>query len=641
MGEHNAEPCSDPEALRHFMKCLLTDLRALEKMIADGALETGVRRIGAEQELVLIDQSLRPAPINLEILDRLNDPQCTTELGRYNLEFNLDPQPFSGDCLSKLERMIDDKLDRLRDAAAQSKVHVLLTGCLPTLRKSDVELGNMTPIPRYFALNEALMRLRGGEFELRFTGTDELILKHDSVMLESCNTSCQFHFQVGPDEFAKLYNIAQLVTAPVLAVAVNSPLLFGKRLWKETRIALFQQAVDTRSPGRTMQERTARVSFGNSWVKDSVLEIFREDIARFRVVIAMNVDEDPHEALAAGRAPKLQALNLHNSTVYRWNRPCYGVLNGKPNLRIENRVLPAGPTPLDEVANAAFWFGLMSAIVNQYGDVTRFMDFDVAKTNFLTAARLGMSAQFTWLDGKKRLAQELIHDELVPLARAGLVASGILQEDIDRYLGVIDERSASGLTGARWLLDSLAGMKERGTMTERLNALTAATLARQTEGKPVHTWEPARLEEAGGWKKNYLRVEQYMSGDLFTVHPDEVIDLVANLMDWRNIRHVPVEDENHRLVGLVSYRSLVRVLARDIPHDKDHPLPVRAIMQKDPITVTPETSTIDAIALMRREKVACLPVVKDDRLVGIITERDYVHIAGQLLEDQLRDETSD
>ncbi len=637
MGEHNDKPCSDPDALRHFMKCLLTDLRALEQLIADGALETGVRRIGAEQEVVLIDHALRPAPINLEVLDRLNDPQCTTELGRFNLEFNLDPQLFAGDCLSRLERTIDDKLAGLREVLAESKAHVLLTGCLPTLRKSDMELGNMTPLPRYYALNEALMRLRGGEFELRFIGTDELILKHDSVMLESCNTSCQFHFQVGPEEFAKLYNIAQLVTAPVLAVAVNSPHLFGQRLWKETRIALFQQAIDPRSTGRIMQERTARVSFGNSWVKDSVLEVFREDIARFRVVMAMDIDEDPYEALAAGRAPKLQALNLHNSTVYRWNRPCYGVLNGKPNLRIENRVLSAGPTPVDEVANAAFWFGLMSAIVEQHGDVTGLMDFDVAKTNFLTAARLGMSAQFTWLDGKRHLAQDLIRDELVPLARAGLKTSGILQADIDRYLGVIEARSTSGVTGARWLLDSLAGMKERGTKAERLSALTAATLARQTEGKPVHTWAPARLEEAGGWKKNYLRVEQYMSCDLFTVHPDEVIDLVASLMDWRNIRHVPVEDENHRLVGLVSYRSLVRVLARDIPHDKDHPLAVEAIMLKDPITVTPETSTIDAIALMRREKVACLPVVKDDRLVGIITERDYVHIAGQLLEDQLRE----
>ena len=215
-------------------------------------------------------------------------------------------------------------------------------------------------------------------------------------------------------------------------------------------------------------------------------------------------------------------------------------------------------------------------------------------------------------------------------------ASNIDSDDIDRYLGVIDQRAATGRTGARWLLDSFAEMKDHGTRSERLTALTAATLARQKTGAPVHTWAPARLEEAGGWRQNYLRVEQYMTTDVFTVHPDEVIDLVANLMDWKGIRHVPVEDEHHRLVGLVSYRSLVRVLARDIPYDRDNPLSVREIMLENPITIAPDAATVDAIGIMRREKVSCLPVVQDGRLVGIVSETDYLHIAGQLLEDFLR-----
>lgn len=637
MGEHNTDQYTDPEQLRQFMQCLLRDLRALEELINHGSLESGLRRIGAEQELVLVNHASRPAPVNIEVLQHLNDPAFTTELGRFNLEFNLDPEPFGADCLSRLEHALNDKLAAVRSAAAREKADVLLTGCLPTLHKSDLELDNMTPMPRYHALNEALRRLRGGAFEFRLTGTDELILKHETVLIEACNTSFQVHFQVGPEEFVRLYNVAQVVAAPVLAVAVNSPLLFGRRLWKETRIALFQQAVDTRSPGHQVDQRTARVSFGNDWVHQSVLEIFREDVARFRVVIAMAIDEDPFEALASGRVPKLKALNLHNSTVYRWNRPCYGISDGRPHLRIENRVLPSGPTVLDEVANAAFWFGLMSGVVEHHADVTRAIEFDQAKTNFLTAARLGMTAQFTWFDHRRHLAQDLIRHELIPLAREGLAASGIVASDIDRYLGVIEERATSGRTGARWLLDSLAGLKDQGTGTERLSALTAATLARQKDGAPVHTWPLARLEEAGGWKHNYTRVEQYMTSDLFTVHPDEVIDLVANLMDWNNIRHVPVEDEQHHLVGLVSYRSLLRVLARDLPHTKDAPLPVSAIMQKNPITVVPETTTLDAIALMRRHKVACLPVVKDGRLVGIVSERHYLHIAAQLLEDHLSD----
>jgi len=344
MGSHEIQPLHRSEDLRVFMRCLLADLRALEQMLESGMIEAGVRRIGAEQELVFVDDHARPAPVALEVLEDLDDPCFTTELARFNLEFNLDPMSFGGLCLSELEGQLDARLDEARAAAARHGAEPILAGILPTLQKSDLTLDNMTPKPRYKALNDTLTRLRGSAYEFRFTGTDELIIKHDSVMLESCNTSFQVHFQVSAEEFPRFYNAAQAVAGPTLAAAVNSPLLFGRRLWKETRIALFQQALDTRAAGLQLQERRPRVSFGSSWVRRCVTEIFQEDIARFRVLLGRAVDEDPLAVLADGRIPPLTALQLHNGTVYRWTRPCYGITDGKPHLRIENRILPS-PTP--------------------------------------------------------------------------------------------------------------------------------------------------------------------------------------------------------------------------------------------------------------------------------------------------------
>ncbi len=639
MGEQKVSKQTDQHARRTFMKALLNDVRALEKMLDEGRIESGVRRIGAEQEVFLVDSERQVAPAAMEILDRIDDERFTTELARYNLEFNLDPHVFGGSCLADMEKQLNDLLDRLREVAAQRKVDVVLTGILPTLRQSDLGLHNMTPLPRYFALNEALTGLRGGTYDLHIKGIDELSVKHDSVMYESCNTSFQVHFQVGPEEFARLYNIAQAVTPPVLAAATNSPLLFGRRLWRESRIALFQQAVDTRSTGHHAQERQPRVTFGKRWIDDSVLEIFREDIARFRVLIGTDLTTDPFDDLERGVAPELSALRLHNGTVYRWNRPCYGVIDGKPHLRIENRILPAGPSILDEMANGAFWFGLLSGVSDEYEDIRKVLDFDTVRSDLVAAARLGLDAQLSWRGGRSMPAEELICKVFLPLSREGLSSRGIDSADIDRYLGVIEERVRSKRTGSQWLLHSLSSMKRDAALGDRLTSLTAATIARQKEGRPVHEWEPARLIESGVWKLNYLRVEQLMTTDVFTVHQDEVIDLVANLMDWERIRHVPVEDDEARLVGLVSHRSLLRYLARDLPRGKESSVCVREIMMTDPIVVSPETPTLKAMELMRREKIGCLPVVNEGHLVGILSERDFMEIAGQLLEEKLKETT--
>jgi CBS domain-containing protein/gamma-glutamylcysteine synthetase len=640
MGELTIESYADPDRLRRFMKSLLNDVRALNLLLESGRIEEGRRRIGAEQELCLVDRAWRPAPYAEEVLSELPPGSAfTPEIGKFNVEFNLQPCTFGSDCLHKLENALNEHLDQVRKAAAKHGLEVLMTGILPTLKKSDVGVHNMMDRPRYHALNEALMRLRGGEFDLRLTGTDELIIKHDSVMLESCNTSFQVHFQVAPSEFARLYNIAQVATAPSLAAAVNSPLLFGRRLWRETRIALFQQAVDTRPTGNHVLDRSARVSFGESWVRESVLEIYHEDITRFRVVLGVDVDEDSAGIVAQGGIPKLKALTLHNGTVYRWNRPCYGVLDGVPTLRIENRALPAGPSVIDEVANAAFWFGLVSGMLEEFGDITRVLSFDTAKSNFLAAGRQGLDAQLEWIGGRSLPARQLVRRQLLPLAREGLVEAGVEESDIDRYLKVIEGRVTTGRTGAMWHLESLAGMDRSAKPVEKMSALVAGTIARQKKGLPVHKWKPARLDEAGDWRHSYHRVEQYMTTELFTVHENEVIDLVAHVMDWKHVRHVPVEDDDGKLVGLVSYRSLLRLLAHDILRTRATPVAVQEVMNRDIVTIPPETTTLEAIELMRREKVACLPVVTDGRLVGIVSERDFLRVAGNLLLSRLREES--
>ncbi|MEC9374408.1 MAG: hypothetical protein VYC34_11220, partial [Planctomycetota bacterium] len=535
--EHQAEQ------LRAFMKALLRDLQALEEMLNRGMIESDARRIGAEQEMFLIDSGWRPAPMAEETLAKLDDPRFAPELGKFNLEANVDPLLFRGDCLSRMERQLEELVARARDAARDCGADVLLTGILPTLTKGDLGLENMMPRPRYAALNEGLTRLRGGEYEFHIKGSDELIIKHDSVMLEACNASFQAHFQVAPAEFARLYNISQAALGPVMAASTNSPLLFGRRLWRETRIALFQQSVDTRNTPSHLRELAPRVSFGTDWAKGDVLEVYREDVARFRAFMTTDIDEDPFECIARGEAPRLSALRLHNSTVYRWNRACYGVADGKAHLRIENRVLPSGPTIRDEVANAALWFGLVAGLADECEDVTARMSFEDAKSNFFDAARHGLAARQTWFDEESLPADTLILEKLAPLARRGLESAGVDSADIETYLGVIEARVRSGNTPSKWALRSLSAMPADASRGEKMRAITAAMASRQQGGTPAHEWDPARAEEAGCWTRGHQRVEQYMTTDLFTVNQDELIDLVAAVMDWRHIRHVPVEDD--------------------------------------------------------------------------------------------------
>ena len=641
MGEHNVEQELDEQKLHEFTQALLADLRALAFMLEDGRIERGVQRIGAEQEMFLVDRHLRPAPLAQEVLERANDGRLTTEIARFNLEANLTPLELTGRCFHSMHEELKDVLAKARVAATEFGADVLLSGILPTLRVSDLTLANLTPMPRYQELNRSVTRLRGGPFSIHIKGVDELQVTHDNIMMESCNTSFQVHFQVNPSEFVVTYNIAQAITAPVLAAAVNSPVLFGHRLWQETRLALFQHSADARSRIQLARSQPTRVGFGEQWLKHSVIELLHDQIARFRPIMITRPDEDPMQVLARREIPLLSALRMHNGTVWPWNRACYGVSNGVAHLRIENRALPAGPTTIDEIANAAFFIGLMLSLPGEYGDISKRMTFDDAKANFFAAARHGLNAQFNWIDGKSYPASSLILDHLLLLARQGLESAGVDTLDIDRYLGIIDERVQSGRNGAQWMLKSLSAIEAPGPKDMGYRMLTSTMLQRQKEGKPVHKWPIIEATEDADWSQSYQTVGQFMATDLFTLRPDDLVDLAASVMDWRHIRHIPVEDEEGRLVGLVTHRALLRLLSRGTRTHNTNPLTVREIMKPAPVTVSSTTPTLEALELMRSNKVGCLPVVDDGQLVGIVTSYDFLDASARLFKEQLTASTAE
>ncbi|NNK33673.1 MAG: CBS domain-containing protein, partial [Xanthomonadales bacterium] len=637
MGEQNVKLNSDEATYQAFMKSLLVEVHALEKMLDAGLVESGVRRIGAEQEMFLIDRAHKPALKALEILDVVDDERFTHELGLFNLEANLSPHRLGGNCLSLMEAEAQEIYRHAREVSNRFNCDIALVGILPTLAKEHLGLEAMVPTPRYHALNDAICALRGKEFEFTINGIDQLSMKHDNVMLEACNTSFQVHFQVSPENFAKNYNIAQTITAPLLAAAVNSPVLLGKRLWHETRIAVFEYSIDTRSNIQQERGLKPRVHFGDRWLEESVTEIFKEDIARFRIVLTTETEDDPLGMIEQGVMPSLNALRLHNGTVYRWNRPCYGVHNNVPHLRIENRVIPSGPTVLDEIANAAFFYGMMLGMTESVKDIRTYLPFADVKSNFLAAARDGIRAQMNWFNDSHLPVKKLVLEQLLPLAREGLQEAEIDADDIDRYLGVVEDRVTQRRTGARWALESLETMGDSGTLDQRLRCVVSSMVDQQKTGKPISQWELAEYCIEQDWRDSYQTVGQFMTQDLFTVRADDIVDFAASLMDWRKVRHVPVESDSGQLVGLVSHRALLRLFAQGRV-GKEQKITVSEIMNREPVTVHPDTPTTTAIRMMREQRLACLPVTRGDKLVGIVTEHDLIIVASRLLETYLNEE---
>lgn len=634
MGDKRVTSGYDEQQLRAFTVGVLNDLQALEHMLDTGMFEEDVRRIGGEQEMFLVDSAMRPAPLAVDIIEAAGDKRLTTEIGRFNLEANLTPREFTGDALGGMESELNEVLDVVRGTAAGFGAGVVLAGILPTIQLSDLTHENLTPDPRYAEIDRVVTKLHGENRFIQIKGLDELQLTLQDTYIEFANTSFQVHVQLGTKEFVRYYNWAQAISAPVLASAVNSPFLLGHRLWNETRLALFQHATDTRSLVHKERNQTPRVNFGDRWVDNSILEVLHEDAVRFRVLLTQAVEENSLEVLAAGGIPQLAAWRLHNGTIWRWNRPCYGIIDSKPSLRIEARYLPAGPSVPDQMANAAFFLGLMTELPHEFGDITEYMSFDEAKSNFFNAARYGLNGQIRGLDGKSRRVGRLILEELLPRARRGLERAGIDPKDNERLLNIIELRVGAETSGAKWMLDSYAAMDSRAKCNVRMRSLTSAMKRNQEHGLPVHLWQLAEISKRSEWIDNYKTVEQFMAVDLFTVRPEDIVDLAASLMHWRHVRHVPVEDDAGQLIGIVSHRDLLELFALGKITGQAQ-WAVRDIMKTDLVTVAPDTPTLEALDLMRERNIGCLPVVKNGRLVGLVTAYDFLTVSAKLFEERL------
>lgn len=634
MGDKKVTEAYDDEQMRAFTLGVLNDLQALEQMLNGAMFEEDILRIGAEQEMFLVDSAMHPAGLAVEVIKEARDGRLTTEIGKFNLEANLTARQFNGRCLRLMEDELNEILDIVRKASAKYNAGVVLAGILPTIQLSDLTRDNLTPNPRYHEIDRIVTELHGENRIIQIKGLDELSLTLQDTFIEFCNTSFQIHLQVGASDFVRYYNWAQAMSAPVLALAVNSPLLLNHRLWHETRVALFQHAIDTRSQVHKQRNQPPRVNFGERWVNDSIIEVLREDAIRFRILLTQAVEENSLEMLADGNIPSLAAWRLHNGTIWRWNRPCYGILNGKPGLRIEARYLPAGPSVIDEMANSAFLLGLLMQMPEEFGDIRRYMSFDDAKNNFFNAARYGLAGQIRGIDGKSRRVGKLIEEELIPRAKHGLVLANVDEADIERLLGVIEARVGAEKSGAKWMIDSLESMDKRAKQNVRMRTLTAAMKTNQESSEPMHEWPLADIPATADWIDNYKTVEQFMAVDLYTVRPEDVLDLAASLMHWRHVRHVPVENDAGHLIGIVSHRDLIELLASG-KFSKSGSIIVRDIMKTDLKTIAPNTPTLKALELMRQHNIGCLPVVTDDRLVGIVTAYDFLTVSAKLFEEKL------
>jgi len=423
---------------------------------------------GFELEACLVDAHMGPASIVEAFLQRLGDPTVVPELATFDAEINVTPQPLRGNALSRLAADLTSTLERCSQAAAAFGARLAMIGILPTLRPEHLDLAHMSPLNRYRLLNEQILLLRRGRpLALAIQGKDRLFLKPRNVMMESAATSFQIHLQVGTEEAARVYNWSKVLAAPMVAVSANSPFLFGHDLWAESRIPLFEQAV---AVGPSMCER---VTFGLDYAKHSLLECFEANLERFPVLLPQVTDDPPE---------RLTHLLLHNGTIWRWNRPLIGFDAGVPHLRIEHRVVPAGPTVADSIANAALYFGAVHNLAETREPPTRRLPFAVARANFYRAARLGLDAEVEWLDGRNMRLRQLLADELLPRARIGLEDLHIDGCEADHWLGIVEGRVRTGQTGSAW---QRAWVDRRGP---DLAALTAAYLVRQEAGRPVHEW---------------------------------------------------------------------------------------------------------------------------------------------------------
>lgn len=490
MGEEVKRTTYDSAHRREYRRKVQACLNVFETMLAQSCFDSDQPLTGMEIECNLVDADYQPAMSNRHVLDAIGDPAYQTELGAYNIEFNVPPHALPGHTGLDLEAEVRASLNEAEiKAGAADGAHIVMIGILPTLMPEHLDHDWMSESTRYAALNDSIFTARGEDLPIDIDGPEPLNWHAATIAPESACTSMQLHLQLAPETFAANWNAAQIVAGPQLALGANSPFFFSHQLWAETRIELFTQSTDTRPEELKTQGVRPRVWFGEQWIT-SVLDLYRENIRYFPSLLPEVSEEDPVAELAAGRTPQLSELRLHNGTVYRWNRPVYDVVDKRPHLRLENRVLPAGPTVVDMLANSSFFYGMLRSLSEADSPLWDRMDFAVAEANFLAAARHGIDARLHWPGLGEVSARDLVLDTLLPMADDGLRRWGVDPEVRDRFLGVIEGRARAGRNGATWQVSTVRALQDAGM--GRAAAL-AEMLRRYCEymhaNEPVHTWE--------------------------------------------------------------------------------------------------------------------------------------------------------
>jgi len=468
---------------------LARSLDVFARMLHEQMFQADPALVGQEIELNLVDHLGAPSMRNADVLAAIADPAWATEVGQFNLEINVPPRELAGDAISGLEGEIRGSLNAADAKARSIGSRLVMIGILPTLSKSDVQAGTLSASERYRALNEQIFAARGEDMRIEIDGAEQILTHADSITPEAACTSVQLHLQVSPDAFASYWNAAQAIAGVQVALAANSPFLFWRQLWHETRITLFEQATDTRPDELKRQGVRPRVWFGERWIT-SVFDLFEENIQYFPALLPIVEAEDPLAVLDRGECPQLAEMSLHNGTIYRWNRPVYAVTGGVPHLRVENRVLPAGPSVVDVIANAAFYYGLVRVLAESERPIWTQLSFTTAAENLHEAARHGMGAKLYWPGLGEAPVAELVLRRLLPMAQDGLARWGVSSAHADRLLGIIEQRCLTGQSGAAWQIATVGRISERNgaDRPEALRQMTQRYIEHMHSNQPVHEW---------------------------------------------------------------------------------------------------------------------------------------------------------
>jgi len=487
MGQDVAKTQFTREDRQQYRQKVRRSLDVFARMLAESRFDVERRSMGLEIELNLADEGGDPAMVNEKVLTLIADEDFQTELAQFNIEINIPPQKIEGKVFRTLEREVRASLNHADDMSKQAEADVVMIGILPTLRPPHLTVDSLSSNPRYALINEQIFAARGEDLQISIDGVDKLNTYADTIAPEAACTSVQLHLQVNPETFAAHWNASQTIAGVQLALGANSPFFFGKELWRETRIALFEQATDTRPEELKAQGVRPRVWFGERWIT-SIFDLFEENVRYFPSLLPICEEEDPVEVLERGDVPKLAELRLHNGTIYRWNRPVYDVVRGKPHLRVENRCLPAGPTVVDVLANAALYYGLIKVLAEADRPVWSQMSFSAAEENFHAGARYGIDAKIYWPGVGEVPATELVLRRLLPLAHQGLEEWGVDTADKDRLLGIIEQRCLTGRNGASWQAAAFHRLHDDHDRFDALREMMRSYVTHMHSNEPVHTW---------------------------------------------------------------------------------------------------------------------------------------------------------